>query len=215
MVKNSTTTQLIAKEGWKYLFFTTVLFLFSLCFDIFPWVFLAISIFTAYLFRNPERLPLEDDDFAILAPCDGSITSISKTKHIDGKEYIKIEIQKSLLGASLLRAPTKMVIKSTRKRHGLFLPSGSLLNKKLAEKVSLVCDSSFGEIFININAGVYAREIEFFKTVGPLKSSQRFGLLVEGDLELYLPLDSRIKVALKDEVRAGESVLGYFAHKGT
>jgi len=213
-MKNSTTTQLIAKEGWKYLFFTIVLFVLSLWFDMFSWVFFVIVIFTGYLFRNPERLPAEDDDMAILTPCDGTISAISKSKHSNSEEYIKVEIQKSLLEVSMLRAPTKMSIKSTIRRHGLFLSTNTLLSKKLGERVSLVCRSDYSELFININAGVYSRKIDLFKTIGPLKSAQRFGLLVEGDVELYLPLDSRVKVAVGDEVKAGESVLGYFAHKG-
>jgi phosphatidylserine decarboxylase len=213
-MKNSTTTQLIAKEGWKYLFFISVLFVLSLWFNFFSWVFFVILIFTAYLFRNPERLPAEDDDMAILSPSDGTISTISKAKHIDGKEYIKVEIQKSLLEACILRSPTMMSLKSTNRRHGLFLPTTSSLSKKLGERVILKCKSSYSELFININAGVFARKIELFKTVGPLKSAQRFGLLVEGNIELYLPLDSRVKVAVGDEVKAGESVLGYFAHKG-
>lgn len=213
-MKNNTTTQLIAKEGWKYLFFAVVLFVFSLWFDFFSWVFFVILIFTAYLFRNPERLPAEDDEMAVLSPCDGTISTISKTTYDDGKEYIKVEIQKSLLETSILRAPTKMNIKETKRRHGLFLPTNTFLNKKLGERATLTCEGAYSELFININAGVFARKIELFKTVGPLKSAQRFGLLVEGDIELYLPLDSRVKVAVGDEVKAGESVLGYFAHKG-
>jgi phosphatidylserine decarboxylase len=214
-MKNSTTTQIIAKEGWKYLLFTIVLFVLSLCFDFFSWVFFVIMIFTGYLFRNPERLPAEDDDMAILAPCDGTITTISKSLLSDGKEYIKVEIQKSLLETSMLRSPTKMSIKSTQRRHGLFLSTSTELSKKLSERVTLTCKSDYDDIFICVDAGVYARKIDLFKTMGPLKSAQRFGLLVEGNLELYLPLDSRVKVAVGDEVKAGESVLGYFAHKGS
>jgi phosphatidylserine decarboxylase len=214
VMKNNTTIQIIAKEGWKYLLFSIVLFVLSLCFDMFSWVFFVIVLFTAYLFRNPERLPAEDDDMAVLSPADGTITNISKAKQDDGKEYIKVEIQKSLLEASILRAPTKMNIKTTTRRHGIFLPIDLPLSKKLGERATLTCKSSYDEILININAGVFARKIELFKTVGPLKSAQRFGLLVEGSVELYLPLDSRVKVAVGDEVKSGESVLGYFAHQG-
>ena len=212
-MKNSTTTQLIAKEGWKYLFFSAIVFVISIWFNVLPWVFFVILIFTGYLFRNPERLPAEDDDMAVLSPSDGIISSICKAKHNDGKEYIKVEIQKSLLEACILRAPTILNIKLTQRRHGLFLSTKLELSKKLGERVILTCKSSYNELFININAGVFARKIELFKTVGPLKSAQRLGLLVEGNVELYLPLDSRVKVAVGDEVKAGESVLGYFAHK--
>ena len=213
-MKNSTTTQLVAKEGFKYIFFAFVVFVLSIWIDIFSWVFFVILLFTIYMFRNPERLPAEDDEMAILTPSDGTILDISKTRLSDSKEYIKVEIQKALLEMSVLRSPTNMSIISTKRRHGLFLPTNIDLNKKLGEQVTLTCKSDYDDIFININAGVFARKIELFKTVGPLKTAQRFALLVEGNIELYLPLDSRIKVSIGDEVKAGESVLGYFAHKG-
>jgi phosphatidylserine decarboxylase len=213
-MKNNTTTQIIAKEGWKYLLLLFVAFLISLVFDLFSWVFLVLLFFTAYMFRNPERLPAEDDDMAVLSPCDGNITSISKASYNDGKEYIKVEIQKTLLEASMLRAPTLMNIKKTTRRYGLMLSSNSFLRDKLGERATITCSSRYSELFININAGIFARKIELFKTVGPLKSAQRFGILVDGNIELYLALDTRIKVSVGDYVKAGESVLGYFAHKG-
>ncbi|WP_024954335.1 phosphatidylserine decarboxylase [Sulfurospirillum arcachonense] len=213
-MKNNTSTQVIAKEGWKYILFVFCLFVVSVWFDVFSWVFFVLLVFTGFLFRNPERLPAEDDDMAVLSPCDGTITNISKFLYTDGKEYIKVEIQKTLTEVSILRAPTVMNIKECQRRHGLFLAASSNLSKELGEKVTLTCKSSYSELFMNINAGRFARKIELFKTVGPLKSAQRFGILVEGNVELYLALDTRIKVAVGDEVKAGESVLGYFAHKG-
>lgn len=212
-MKNNTTTQIIAKEGWKYLIFIFVIFLLSLVFDFFSWVFFVILLFTAYLFRNPERLPAEDDDMAVLSPADGKIINISKALFIDGKEHIKVEIQKSLLDASILRAPTSLNIKETKKRHGLMISSESILRDKLSEKITLLCTSKYNELFIVVVAGICARKIDLFKTVGPLKSAQRFGLLVDGNINLYLALDTRIKVSVGDEVKSGESVLGYFAHK--
>jgi phosphatidylserine decarboxylase len=185
-----------------------------LFFDFFSWVFLVLFILTAYLFRNPERLPAEDDDMAVLSPCDGTVSNISKALYSDGKEYIKVEIEKTLLEVSMLRAPTLMSIKETKRRHGLMLANDSDLRDKLGERATVVCSSKYNELFININAGLFARNIELFKTVGPLKSAQRFGILVDGNIELYMALDTRIKVSVGDEVKAGESVLGYFAHQG-
>ena len=211
-MKNNTTTQIIAKEGWKYILFLLAAFLCSLVFDLFSWVFLVLLLFTAYLFRNPERLPAEDDDMAVLSPCDGNIIAISKSSYL-GKEYIKVEIEKNLLQASILRAPTLLNIAKTQRRHGLIL-SDSILREKLGERVGITCNSKYNELFLNITAGLFARKIELFKTVGPLKSAQRFGILVDGTIELYLALDTRIKVSVGDEVKAGESVLGYFAHQG-
>lgn len=213
-MKNHTTTQIIAKEGWKYLFFIFVLFIVANVFDFAESLVFILFLFTVYLFRNPERLPAEDDELAILAPSDGIIQSIQKAKFED-KDLIKITIKKSLFDVSLLRAPTLVSIASTKRRYGLFLPIHSALSKVLGERVQLTCKSTLSDVVLRINAGMFSRKIELFKTVGPLKSSQRFGILVEGSVELFINLDSRIKVAVGDSVKAGESVLGYFAHKGS
>ena len=45
------------------------------------------------------------------------------------------------------------------------------------------------------------------------KANERFGFLRDGEIALLLPLDTRIKVSLNSDVKAGESVLGYLAYK--
>jgi phosphatidylserine decarboxylase len=137
--------------------------------------------------------------------------NISKAKDSDAQEYIKVEIQKSLSNVSLLRAPITLNIKDTNRRHGLFLPLSSKLNNQLGENIILTCSSSYSKILLKIKAGVCSRKIDLFKSVGPLKSAQRFGLLIDGGVELFVALDTRIKVSIGDSVKAGESVLGYFA----
>ena len=50
--------------------------------------------------------------------------------------------------------------------------------------------------------------------MGGLTRSERFAFLNDGEVALLLPLNTRIQVVLNDEVKAGESVLGYFAYEG-
>jgi phosphatidylserine decarboxylase len=212
-MRNHTTTQIIAKEGWKYLFFIFVLFLIAFVVNFSVSLFFVLFVFTLFVFRNPERLPAEDDELAILAPCDGRIENIEKS-NFKSQDMVKITIKKSIFDVSLLRAPTLLNINLTKRRYGLFLPTSSKLSKALGERVRLESKNLFSDVIMIVNAGVLSRKIELFKTVGPLKSSQRFGILVEGSVELYIAIDSRIKVAVGDSIKAGESVLGYFAHKG-
>lgn len=211
-MKSGTTTQIIAKEGWKYVSITLIFLLLALIFDFLPWVFFAIFAITLFLFRNPERLADEDDVLAILAPSDGTISNIFKTT-IEKKEYICVEIQKSLLDVSLLRAPTSLNIEKTIRKHGLLLPSETPLQSALGESALVVAKSKSRELMLRINAGIYSRGIDLFKTVGPLKYAQRMGVLVEGSVHLYVELDSRIKVSIGDQIKAGKSVLGYFAYR--
>ncbi|MBE0491417.1 MAG: phosphatidylserine decarboxylase [Sulfurospirillum sp.] len=212
-MREHTSTQIIAKEGWNYILFFVIVLLLSYFFDFAILFAVVVLLFTIYIFRNPERLPAEDDELAILAPCDGVIEKIEKAQ-FNAKDMIHIKIKKSLFDVSILRSPVLMNIHNTQKRHGLFLPLTSKLSKVLGERVQIEAKSFYSDIVLVINAGIFSRKIELFKTIGPLKSSQRFCILVEGSVDLYVALDSRIKVAIADRVRSGESVLGYFSHKG-
>ena len=212
MIHSHTTTEIIAKEGWKYVGLFSILFLISLYVAVFQWVFLFILLVTIYIFRNPERIPAADDKMVLLAPNDGTILNISKIILQDGREFLKVEIRKSLFGVSLLRAPIASIISDTKRVHGLFLNIEDKLSKKLNERAVVRLKSNSKSIFVIVKAGFFSRSIELFKSIGPLKFAQRFGLLLDGSIELLLPIDVRIKVGVGDEVRAGESVLGYFAY---
>ena len=212
MMRSHTTTEIIAKEGWKYVGILFILFLFSWGIGVFEWVFLFLFLVTLYIFRNPERIPAEDDKMALLAPADGNILDISKIILQDGTEFLKLEIRKSLLNASLLRSPVTSTISKTKRIHGLFLNIEDKLSKKLGERAVITLKSSSKTVLLIVRAGFFSRGIELFKSIGPLKFAQRFGLLLDGSVELLLPIDVRIKVSIGDEVRAGESVLGYFAY---
>ncbi len=212
MIRSHTTTEIIAKEGWKYVTLFAVLFFISWCMGVFAWVFLFIFVITLYIFRNPERIPAEDDKMALLAPIDGNILNISKIIFQDDREFLKLEIRKSLFNVSLLRAPIASTISNTKRIHGLFLNVEDKLSKKLGERVVITLKSNSKSILLIVRAGFFSRSIELFKSIGPLKFAQRFGLLLDGSVELLLPIDMRIKVSIGDEVRAGESVLGYFAY---
>ncbi|MDD3324179.1 MAG: phosphatidylserine decarboxylase [Sulfurospirillaceae bacterium] len=214
MIKFHTTTQLFAKEGWSYIGVFFVIFGIALYLQFFQWFFLALLLVAMYVFRNPERIPAEDDDMAILSPCDGTVESISKvTIPTSNLEVVRVVLKKSLSDVSFLRAPTALYIQKTEKIHGLFLPINSSVAQGLIERVILTCESKFSTVRMIVNVGMFGRKVDLFKSVGPLKSAQRFGLLVDGSVKLYLPIDTRIKATIGDSVKAGESVLGYFGYE--
>jgi len=212
MIRTHTTTELVAKEGWKYVGLFFALFLISCLFGFLEWVFLFLFFITLYMYRNFERIPAEDDKMALLAPIDGNIVDISKVIFQDGGEFLKLEIRKNIWDMSILRSPIHADISSTKRVHGLFINIENPLSKKLGERAILRLKSELQPMFIVITAGIFSRKIELFKSVGPLKFAQRFGVLLDGSIELLLPIDTRIKVSLGDSVKAGESVLGYFAY---
>ncbi len=212
MIKTHTTTELIAKEGWGTVSIFFVLFLISLGIGFLPWVFLFLFLSSLFVYRNFERIPNQDDRLALLSPVDGKIINISKVITKDNIEFLKLEIRKTIFDVSLVRSPILAKLSSVKRVHGLFLDSQHPDAKKLNERAVLKLDSGSKQIIIIITAGFFSRSIELFKSVGPLKSAQRFGLLLDGSVELLLPIDTSIKVSVADSVRAGESVLGYFSY---
>ena len=213
MLRSHTTTELIAKEGWFFVGFYLLLFFVSYLLDFIPWLFFLLFLGSLFLFRNFERIPAEDDNMALLSPIDGKVKDISKVILSDGSEYLKLEIRKNIFDVSLLRSPISATILSTKRVHGLFLNCEDKLSKLLNERAVLTLKSNFTTIVLILKTGFYNKKIELFKSVGPLKFAQRFGILLDGSVELLLPINTRIKVGINDNIRGGESVLGYFSYE--
>lgn len=212
-MRRHTTTQLIAKEGWNQSIVLLMLTLCAYALSFLTWFFVVLLGATLWMYRNPERLMEEEDEHALIAPIDGKITAISKVNANDGREWLRVVIQKRLYDVGIARAPMAMRIHTVEKRYGLPLSYTSPLAKALREKIVLTCKDKGHEIKIVFYAGLFSQKIEIFEKVSGLKAGERLAFFTQGEVALLLPLDTRIKVVLNDEVKAGESVLGYFAYK--
>ncbi|WP_232294056.1 phosphatidylserine decarboxylase [Sulfurospirillum arsenophilum] len=208
-----TSTQIIAKEGWNQIVFTFMVFLLSYALSFFSWIFFLIFIATLYSYRNPERIQEEDDEHCIVAPMDGIITDVSKIGLRDGSEALRVVIRKSFFDVGVLRSPLSMEIVDVKKRFGLFMASSSPLFSRLSDRKTFTCKSKFASIKMVISAGLWSQKITLFSKIGSFKAGERLGFLRDGEVALLLPLDTRVKVSLNDEVKAGMSVLGYLAYK--
>lgn len=210
-----TSTHIIAKEGWNQVVLAFMVFLLFYALSFLSWVFFLIFAGTLYSYRNPERIAEEDDERCLIAPLDGKVTDISKISLSDGSEALRIVIRKSFWDVGVLRAPLGMEILEVKKRFGLFMPSTSPLFASMAERKGLTCKSAFAPIKMIVSAGLWSQKITLFSKIGAFKAGERLGFLRDGEVALLLPLDTRIKVSLSDEVKAGSSILGYLAYKDT
>lgn len=214
-MRKHTTTQIIAKEGWNYSVVVLMLFLCAYALSFFTVGFFLLLVAVLFFYRNPERVSEEEDAYALIAPSDGKVTVISKVTTRDGQEWLRVVIQKRLSDVGLIRSPIAMYIVDVKKRFGLCFASTSPLARTLGEKLVLTCKGAFGEMKMALYAGRFSHQIELFDTMVNLKPAQRMAFFYEGEVALLLPVDTRIKVVLHDEVKAGESVLGYFAQKAS
>jgi len=207
---NHTTTEIVAREGWKYI---GVAFLLSLLFLIAELNFLAfisfiLFIFNIYLFRNPDREPISFEEGVVTSPIDGIINSIKIEENFN-----VIKINHSFLDAHILRAPLKMSIDESKRRSGLFLEANSKKAVKLNETYEIFANTKFGKIVIKLVPSRFSRDISFFNR-DEFLAGGRFGILMDGFLEIYLPKSIDILAEDGDRLLARNSVIGKFNNKG-
>lgn len=171
---------------------------------------IAVLLFLFYFLRDPERQPPAGDGLFV-APADGRVVTVQQTEEpifLQGPA-IQISIFMSLLDVHVNRAPIAGEVAFREYRPGRFLPA--YRHEASYENESSLLGLVTGEtrILIKQVAGILARRIVCWPSVGQwLTRGQRFGLIKLGSrVDLFLPPDVEVLVALDEKVRAGETIL--------
>ncbi len=198
-----------------FLLITLVLFLFSTALG---FLGVACSIWCVYFFRNPSRMVPIKKGLAI-SPADGIIQSIKETSIIKdfeeefskNEKMIRVSIFLNIFNVHVNRIPTNGKILKLNYNPGKFfnasLDKASIHN----ERQSILIQSSDSEkkiILVQI-AGLIARRIVCnLEEDTNVTAGETFGIIRFGSrLDLYLPKDSDIRVAVGQTVIAGETVI--------
>jgi phosphatidylserine decarboxylase len=208
---------IIAHEGYPFIVFSLVITIFIAFLGI-GWLailFVFITFFIVWFFRNPER-SFQEEEKVLISPADGKIIKIENVEvngTISGR-FKKISIFMNVFNVHVNRAPYSGKIEAINYHEGKFISAN-------LDKASL--DNERNEVMIRAEdgrrvwmvqiAGLIARRIVCWVDVGAtIKKGERFGLIRFGSrVDVYLPEDSRISVKLKDKVKAGQTVLGYLS----
>lgn len=219
MNKVVTTTEIVAKEGYKYLIGAAAVLALA-----FYWSFSGLSLLVlgtmaaaiVYFFRNPERISEDDTKYAIIAPADGIITSIDREyeETFLKDECVSVTISTSLKDAHFIRAPFSSSFKQKSLLHGLFLPIENEKARTLNERFAAYFEGQNGKNYVlSVIAGSLATKIALYKNEDSIiRGGERIAFLKsEFQTVICLPKDTLIKKAVGDKVKAGESLLGSFA----
>lgn len=206
--------QPVAQEGYPFIgLFAFVTLVFALLGWGFPAVvLLALTLFTVYFFRNPERnTPLDAD--LVVAPADGEVIFVGE---VEEDQYFEGPVQKISIFMNVFNVHVNRVPLSG-KVIDKFYKSGEFFNASLDkasdqnEQAGILLEDVKGRkiLFVQI-AGLIARRIVTYPVVGDLLTiGQRYGLIRFGSrVDVYLPVDCEIEVSLGDKTIAGESVIG-------
>jgi phosphatidylserine decarboxylase len=174
---------------------------------------LAVSFFIAFFFRDPDRVvPISDG--AVVSPADGRVVVAGKVDHTlfyDGPCQ-KVSIFMSVFNVHVNRIPHEGQVEKIEYHPGKFvnasLDKASEDNERNA--IFVITDKGRRYCVVQI-AGLIARRIICHIQAGePVYRGRRFGLICFGSrLDVYLPADAAINVAVGDRVRAGTSILGH------
>jgi len=207
-------TEIILKEGYPYIIVSGVAFLISLILS-FPvlvqlGLFLLFAFFV-YFFRNPERVPEEISENAVISPSDGTVISISDAiSPITKKEAIKISIRLSLFDVHIQRSPIEGEMSAREYIHGEFLYLSDEKASELNEQNRVLFKNKKCDIVVNQIAGFITRRIVSFRDLGPIRLGERYGMIMFGSqVDVYLPKNTILKVSEFQKVYAGESLIGY------
>ena len=213
---------MIAREGLPFivvgLVVTAVLIFTALRWDSW-WLFSAgallalLTLYTIFFFRDPPRRAVVEPDL-LLAPADGRILSIQTVqKHpYIGDDALQISIFLSIFDVHINRIPTSGTIDYVKYNPGKFFPAFKDKASEQNEQTEIGLTSDVGhKLVVKQIAGLIARRIVCKLREGDTVSAgDRFGMIRFGSrTELFVPVDSDLRVQVGDHVRGGLTVIGH------
>lgn len=208
----------IAREGYPFILFFAVAALLAL-FTGKLWITaipLLITLFMLYFFRDPERkVPTGSGLF--IAPADGCVVQIRETveDEMADEKMLEVSIFMSAFNVHVNRFPCDGTVKEVKHYPGRFMAAWSEEASKANEHITMLLETEHGDIVVRQVAGFLARRaVCRVKPGDTLKQGERFGIIkFSSRVDTFMPLNTEIKVKLKDKVKAGESIIGVI--KGT
>jgi len=149
----------------------------------------------------------------VVAPADGKVILVGpegNSPFFKG-ECIKISIFMSIFNVHVNRIPHEGRVKTISYYPGKFFSANLDKASRLNEHNAVFLETKEGKNICVVQiAGLIARRIICKIQEGDLVAGgQRFGLICFGSrLDVYLPPDTNLNVAVGDRVKAGTSVLG-------
>ena len=172
---------------------------------------LFILVLILQFFRNPKRNTVISDD-KILSPVDGKVVIIKKVfeKEYFKDERLQISVFMSPINVHVTRYPSSGEIVFSKYHPGDYLVAWHPKSSEKNERTTIVLKTkTFGEILYRQIAGALARRIVNYAKVGANAiQGEDAGFIKFGSrVDLFLPLDSKVKVKLNQKVIGGETVI--------
>jgi phosphatidylserine decarboxylase len=209
---NSYPHPLIAREGWPFLAISAVVAVVTTAFA--GWLWSAplwlIFVFVLQFFRDPARV-VPGNAKSVLAPADGRIVVIEPARDpwLE-RDTLKISVFMNVFNVHSNRSPIDGAVVQRWYHPGKFLNADLDKASTENERNALHLRTEDGQDITCVQvAGLIARRILCYVDAGDkLERGQRYGFIRFGSrVDLYLPLDVRVKVGVGDTVSATSTIL--------
>jgi len=171
--------------------------------------FALLGGFMAYFFRDPERIVPQEPD-VVVSPADGRVmvAGPADPRWSPAGQWKQVTIFLSPMDVHVNRTPVDGRVTRVDYRRGKFLPAHT----------PAANDNELNEVWMDHNGrpvvfrqvvGILARRIVCRVREGEyLERGQRMGLMKFGSrMDVFLPTDAELEVAVGDRVVGGETVL--------
>lgn len=201
---------ILAREGWPFIAGSLVLALLASSAGLWSLPFWVILVFCIQFFRDPARV-IAGGPKSVLAPADGRIVVVEETDDpYLNRRALKVSVFMNVFNVHSNRSPIESAVQQKWYKPGSFLNAALDKASLENERCALHLKTSDGRDITCVQiAGLVARRILNYVDAGKqLAAGQRYGFIRFGSrVDLYLPLDTRVKVVIGEKVYASSSVL--------
>ena len=204
----------IHDEGYKFVvIFSLVTIILYFIGSFLGLVGLILTIWCYYFFRDPERFPINDENY-LVSPADGLILQVQdsdgpKELNMEGKKFTKVSIFMNVFDCHVNRSPCSGKLTEMIYKPGMFLNASFDKASEDNERKYYKITNSTGEDVIVVQiAGLIARRIvSEVSENSELKQGEKIGMIRFGSradlyFENYIPL-----VKINQKTIAGETLL--------
>lgn len=171
--------------------------------------FLALALFMAYFFRDPER-NVPSDAAIVLSPADGKVMVVERIDPSDPESPTQVSIFLSPVDVHINRSPIGGTIEDVVYKPGKFKVASKKVASVVNEQNVITISNSEMRIVARQIAGVLARRIVCWKRAGDtVRAGERIGLMkFSSRMDVVMPFDVEVLCREGDRVVGGETIIG-------
>lgn len=162
-------------------------------------------------FRNPKRNFLVQPEY-VLSPVDGKVVVIEEVfeKEYFNEKRLQVSVFMSPINVHVTRYPVGGKIVYSKYHPGKFLVAWHPKSSEENERTTVVVkNEDFGEVLYRQVAGALAKRIVNYAEVDhEVSQASDSGFIKFGSrVDIFLPLDVKVKVSLNQKVKGGVSII--------